>query len=123
MHLTEVSRQKERKTQISQLKKALAALGKVNFALKLPDFLKFQQEKEVLQLENEKYQTQLDSLRDSKLDGQIKQKKEIDHLRNELRKARIRYDVLFLAFQYQIFKGSPHLQIIHETIKFCRISK
>jgi len=74
MHLTEVSRQKERKTQISQLKKALAALGK---------------EKEVLQLENEKYQTQLDSLRDSKLDGQIKQKKEIDHLRNELRKARI----------------------------------
>jgi len=40
-------------------------------------------------LENEKYQTQLDSLRDSKLDGQIKQKKEIDHLRNELRKARI----------------------------------
>merc|ERR1712131_169056 len=74
MHLTEVSRQKERKTQISQLKKALTALGK---------------EKEVLQLENEKYQTQLDSLRDSKLDGQIKQKKEIDHLRNELRKARI----------------------------------
>jgi len=74
MHLTEVSRQKERKTQINQLKKALAALGK---------------EKEVLQLENEKYQTQLDSLRDSKLDGQIKQKKEIDHLRNELRKARI----------------------------------
>lgn len=74
MHLTEVSRQKERKTQLSQLKKALAALGK---------------EKEVLQLENDKYQTQIDSLRDSKLDGQIKQKKEIDHLRNELRKARI----------------------------------
>ena len=43
-------------------------------------------------MENEKYQTQLDSLRDSKLDGQIKQKKEIDHLRNELRKARIRLE-------------------------------
>ena len=75
-------------------------------------------------MENEKYQTQLDSLRDSKLDGQIKQKKEIDHLRNELRKARIRYEAFMsLVFQYQIFKGSPHLQIIHETIKFCRISK
>ena len=36
MHLTEVSRQKERKTQINQLKKALAALGKVKFSLYSP---------------------------------------------------------------------------------------
>ena len=91
MHMTEVSRQKERKTQINQLKKALAALGKVRIIFDSP-FLFYYQEKEVLQLENEKYQTQLDSLRDSKLDGQIKQKKEIDHLRNELRKARIRLE-------------------------------
>ena len=35
MHLTEVSRQKERKTQINQLKKALAALGKVKFAFNI----------------------------------------------------------------------------------------
>ena len=55
-----------------------------------------------MQLENEKYQTQLDSLRDSKLDGQIKQKKEIDHLRNELRKARIRLD-------HKILQNSPVL--------------
>ena len=38
MHLTEVSRQKERKTQINQLKKALAALGKVRFTFGNPLF-------------------------------------------------------------------------------------
>ena len=36
MHMTEVSRQKERKTQINQLKKALAALGKVRIIFDSP---------------------------------------------------------------------------------------
>ena len=64
-------------------------------------------------MENEKYQTQLDSLRDSKLDGQIKQKKEIDHLRNELRKARIRLEhILYIGMpQDSSFEWKSESQI------------
>jgi len=74
--LTKVSIQRERQEQIQKLKSALASSGK---------------EKEILRLENEKFQSQLDNLRGTKVDSQIKQKREIDHLRNELRKARIRF--------------------------------
>lgn len=72
--LTKVSIQRERQEQIKKLKLALTSSGK---------------EKEILRLENEKFQSQLENLRGTKVDSQIKQKREIDHLRHELRKARI----------------------------------
>lgn len=66
--------QEERKQQITQLKNALAKIGR---------------ERETLKLENEKYSSQLESLKGSTIDEKLKNKKELDHLRTELRKARV----------------------------------
>ena len=67
--------QEERKQQITQLKTALAKIGR---------------ERETLKLENEKYSSQLENLKGSTIDEKLKNKKELDHLRTELRKARVR---------------------------------
>ena len=48
----------------------------------------FLKEKNVLQLENEKYKNQVDDLRSNKLEAQIKIKNENEYLKTELRKAR-----------------------------------
>ena len=67
--------QEERKQQISQLKNALAKIGR---------------EREILKLENEKFSSQLENLKSSQLDDKLKSRKELDHLRTELRKARVK---------------------------------
>jgi len=66
--------QEERKQQISQLKNALTKIGR---------------ERETLKLENEKFSSQLENLKSSQLDDKLKSRKELDHLRTELRKARV----------------------------------
>jgi len=66
--------QEERKQQITQLKNALAKIGR---------------ERETLKLEKEKYSSQVESLKGSTIDEKLKNKKELDHLRTELRKARV----------------------------------
>ena len=67
--------QEERKQQIGQLKSALAKIGK---------------ERETLKLENGKFTAQLDTLKNGQMDEKMKSKKELDTLRTELRRARVR---------------------------------
>ena len=67
--------QEERKQQIQQLKNALAKIGR---------------ERETLKLENDKFKAQLDTFKTGQLDEKLKSKKELDTLRTELRKARVR---------------------------------
>ncbi|CAG5089779.1 Oidioi.mRNA.OKI2018_I69.PAR.g12346.t1.cds [Oikopleura dioica] len=94
---------RERKAQIAGLKKAIQVSGK---------------ECETLRIENEKYRTQLETLRKTDLDAKLKMKNENEYLKTQLRKSRKENPSATLAGP--IVKQGDHSEKLKSENEFLR---